>query len=84
MGRHNMWIGSDDPLDASGTGVFVVGDVEHALRLDSFSDYMIIDNMLSVASHYGQQNLVNNMRTQIGRAMDMVECQVPYSAKLGK
>ena len=60
------WKGSTDPDDKSGVATFKIKGVEYALRLDSFTRFQMVGEMLERAFGQGKRFAARAMR----RAMD--------------
>lgn len=64
------WKGSTDPDDKSGVATFKIEGVEYALRLDSFTSFQVLGEMLDRAFDQGKSFAAQAMRSKIERAMD--------------
>lgn len=64
------WKGSTDPDDKSGVGIFKIEGVEYSLRLDSFTSFQMVGEMLDCAFDQGKSFAAGAMRSHIMRAMD--------------
>ena len=64
------WKGSTDPDNKSGIATFKIEGVEYALRLDSFTSFQMVGEMLGSAFDQGKSFASQAMRSHIMRAMD--------------
>lgn len=66
----SKWTGGTEAEDKSGVATFMVEGVEYALRLDCFTDYQVVSEMLEAAFDQGKSFAATAMRSKITRAMD--------------
>lgn len=64
------WKGSTDPNDKSGVATFKIEGVDYMLKLDCFTSYQMIEEMLESAFDQGKSFAAGAMRSKIERAMD--------------
>lgn len=67
------WKGSTNPNDESGIGTFMIEGVGYGLRLESFSDFKFVGEMLDAAFKQGKKFSARAMRSHIVGAMDDAE-----------
>lgn len=62
------WKGSTE--DKSGVATFKIEGVEYALRLDCFTSFQMVGEMLECAFNQGKSFAAQAMRSKVERAMD--------------
>ena len=65
------WTGSTDPGDESGVATFTVDNIGYTLRLEAFSSFQLIGEMLDSAFEHGARVARQSLRSRIMRAMDV-------------
>lgn len=67
------WKGSTEPDDISGIATFKIEGVGYSLRLDCFTSYQVVSQMLDGAFDQGKSFSAKAMRGYVIRALDEAE-----------
>ena len=67
------WKGSTELDDKSGVATFKVEGVDYSLRLDCFTSYQVICEMLDAAFGQGKSFAAKAMRSYVVRALNQAE-----------
>lgn len=67
------WHGSTEQADKTGEAVFKVEGQEYRMRLESFTDFQTVEEMLDAAFQSGKHFAAVAMRSHVVAALDKAE-----------